>query len=146
MSVDQYNLGYAEFKSQGELSNEAIKAQHPVWRAGYRAALLDHQKKQNIHIPLELYEVQAKTHVYTPTWDDIMAASKRYRYRKLHKDHMYPLLSMMVREVEKHKDEIHSYSQVREMFDKAFEIVLQYGYDLGILNKRDLKQYDFIPK
>jgi len=146
MAVDQYKIGYDDFRKDGELPPEMVKSQHPLWRAGYRAALIDHQKKHNLLIPLELYEVPRKTKPYVPTYGDIMGATKHVKYSKLHRDFMYPLLSLIIKSVENKKDQIKSYAEVREYVDTAFNIILQYGYDCAILNLKDLNQYHYIPK
>lgn len=145
-NVDQYKLGYEEFKKNSTHTNEYIKQQHPLWRSGYRKAQQDFSKQNNLVLPNKLYDVQPRNHVYCPTWNDIMAATRRPRYRKLHSDNMQPLLYLLVREVENKKDVLTSFAKVRTEVDKAFDIILQYGYDHGILDLKDLAQFDYEPK
>lgn len=146
MAVDQYKLGYEEYKNTPTHTNEYIKQQHPLWRAGYRKSQQDHAKLNQLTIPNKLYEVQRTNHVYCPTWNDIMAATRKPRYSKLHKDELQPLLFLLISEVEKKKDQLTSYSKVREAVDVGFNIILQYGYDQGILNRKDLEKLDYVPK
>lgn len=142
----QYDLGYAEFKVNKEHTPEYTKQMPPLWRAGYRKAQQDHAKMNQVSLPMELWDVQRKTTVYKPTWNDIMAATRRPRFNKLHQDHMQPLLNMLINAVEKNQDSITSFGQVRVEVDKAFDIILQYGYDTGVLTTKDLKKYDYEPK
>lgn len=145
-NITQYNLGYAEFKDKPNHSADYIKQQHPLWRSGYRKAQQDHAKKNTLVLPTKLYDVEKRTHVYSPTWNDIMAATRRPRFQKLHKDELHPLLLLLVKSIENHKDKITSYAQLRDEVDKAFDIILQAGYDSGILNEKDLLKYDYEPK
>ena len=103
-AVDQYKLGYDEFKVKPNHGMEYIKQQHPLWRSGYRKAQQDHAKQNSLVLPTKLYDVEKRTHVFCPTWNDIMAATRRPRYRKLQSTELQPLLFMMVKEIEKKKE------------------------------------------
>lgn len=145
-NVDQYKLGYEEFKTKPNHGMEYIKQQHPLWRSGYRKAQQDFSKQNNLVLPNKLYDVEKRDHVFCPTWNDIMAATRRPRYKKLHSDVMRPVLFALIKAVENNKDKLTSFAQVRGEVDKAFDLLLQAGYESGILNEKDLAQYDYEPK
>lgn len=146
MSTDQYNEGYQYFKQNGMLSTDLLKQRSPLFRRGYHTAQEEADKKTKGTFPTTLYDIPRRPDSFTPTWNDILAATRRPRMRKLHMDHMAPLLNLLIREVEKNCDDVQRYSDVVKKVDIAFDIILQYGYDEGILDKRDLKQYDYVPK
>ncbi len=145
-NVDQYKLGYEEFKTKPNHGMEYIKQQHPLWRSGYRKAQQDFSKQNNLVLPNKLYDVQIRQHVYSPTWNDIMAATRRPRYKKLHSDVMKPVLYALIKAVEDQKESLTSYALVLREVDKAFDIILQVGFESGILNQKDLAQYDYEAK
>lgn len=148
MSDKQYNDGYDAFINGEVLDGTVLKSKHPLFRRGYRAAQQEASHKLTSGFPSVLFNIpkKEKTTKYNPTWDDIVSASRRPRFSRLHKKELEPILLMMMRAVDQKKDKIKSYSDVTRMMDRAFDIVLQYGYDQKILNDVDLKQYQYIPK
>lgn len=147
MAVNQYELGYNYFFSQDvPMTSEALKSSHPLFRNGYRKAMEDYNRKTNRNFPTVLFDIPRRPSVFVPEWSDILAATRRPRYAKLHQAHMSPLLNMIVKSVDLNKHRIKRYKDVLAMVDEAFEFVLQYGYDNGILDTKDLKQYNYTPK
>lgn len=143
----QYRLGYDHFYSQNTpMTQEQLKQVHPRFRHGYRDAQEEYNKRNNKSFPLSLYDIPRRPEVFVPDWNDIMAATRKPRYAKLHKPEMQPVLAMIIRSVENNKHKVKRYSDVIQMVSEAFDIVLQYGYDEGVLNLRDLKQYNYTPK
>lgn len=147
MSIDQYKQGYEYFAKSGEvLSSEQLKQMSPLFRRGYRTAQSDSLKKTNKNFPLTLFDIPRRPQVFVATWSDIMAATKRQRFNKLHAQHMQPLLNLLIKSVEKESNQITRYKDVLRLVDEKFNTILQYGYDIGILNEFDLKQYNYVPK
>ncbi|QCW18806.1 hypothetical protein SEPL_298 [Salmonella phage SE_PL] len=142
----QYKEGYQYFKENGAMDLDLLKQRSPLFRSGYRSAQEEAAKKNNGTFPTTLYDIPRRPENFVPTWNDILAATRRPRMRKLHADHMIPLLNLLIREVEKNCADVTRYSDVLKKVDTAFDIMLQYGYDEGILDERDLKQYDYVPK
>lgn len=146
-SDQQYRLGYDHFyDSVAPLTSDQLKQAHPLFRRGYRTAQQDYNKRNNKAFPTTLYDIPRRPEVFVPDWNDIMAATRKPRYARLHLPHMQPVLALIVRSVENNKHKVTRYSDVVQMVSDAFEIVLQYGYDEGVLDARDLKQYNYDPK
>lgn len=148
MTDKLYDAGYSAYIECGEMTQEFIKSQPYLWRAGYQRAVLDNLNAKNTSsISLTLYEVKDKTKPpYVPTYSDILGATRRPRFEILHRRELNPLLNMLVNSVEKKIDRLHSYREVLNAVDDAFDIILQYGYDNGILDKKDLEKYMYNPK
>lgn len=146
MSTDQYNEGYQYFKQNGMLSTELLKQRSPLFRRGYHTAQEESAKKTTGTFPTTLYDIPRRPENFKPTWNDILAATRRPRMNKLHLEHMEPLLFLLIREVEKNCADVTRYADVVSKVDTAFNIMLQYAYDEGILDKRDLQQYNYVPK
>lgn len=146
MSNQQYNEGYQYFKQNGTMDMDLLKQRSPLFRSGYRSAQEEAAKKSTGTFPTTLYDIPRRSANFVPTWNDILAATRRPRMNKLHAEHMQPLLNLLIREVEKNCSDVTRYSDVLKKVDTAFNIMLQYGYDEGILDERDLKQYDYSPK
>lgn len=147
MSQVQYNEGYnAFFATEGKLSLDDLKAQSSFFRKGFRKAQEDSLKNTESAIPTVLYDIPKQPTVFVPQWTDILAATRRPRFAKLHQDHMSPWLNLIIKMVENNSHKVKRYSDVVRFVDEAFDKVLQYGYDEGILNETDLKQYNYIPK
>lgn len=144
--IDQYALGYTAYKADSNMSPEMLKSQHTLFRSGYRKAQQDASKRDQVLLPHELWQVTKRTHVYVPTWNDILAATRRPRYRKLHHSYMKPMLFAVIRTVEEKAHELNSFSMVRAEVDKVFESILQYSFEQGILTESDLKKFDYEPK
>lgn len=145
-SNQQFNEGYQYFKQNGAMDMELLKQRSPLFRNGYRNAQEEAARKSTGVFPTTLYDIPRRPENYSPTWNDILAATRRPRMQKLHQEHMQPLLHLLVREVEKNCADVTRYADVLKKVDTAFEILLQYGYDEGILDARDLKQYDYVAK
>lgn len=145
--TDQYKLGYDSFNLGNVMSMDDLKKMHPFFRRGYRTAQQEASSKLQHKFPTVLYDIPTKEmkKKYNPSWDDIVSSTKRPRFNRLQSKRMEPILMMMMRAVDAKKDKIYSYSDVTRMMDKAFDIVLQYAYDEGILNEFDLKQYFYVP-
>jgi len=144
---DQYALGYACFQSNEVLSNEQLKQMHPLFRRGYRTAQEDHLKKTNQSFPFVLSNIPTRAEVFVPDWNDILAATRRPRFAKLHNiPALTPVLNEIIRAVENNKHKITRYSDVVAMVNKGLDIVLQYGYESGILDEHDLSKYNYVPK
>lgn len=144
---DQYNLGYKYFQENSELlSNESLKQMHPLFRRGYRTAQEDLMKKHNKVFPMVLSDIPQLTTKFVPDTYSILAATRRPRMMKLHNPKMEPVLNLLVKTVEDKQDSIRRYGDVVRMVDEGFDIILQYGYDCGVLNVTDLKQYNYEPK
>ena len=147
-NTDQYQKGYTYFyEHESTLTNDQLKQLPQLFRRGYRTAQEEYNRKNNSNtIPTTLYNVPKKPSTFTVTWNDIMAATRRPRYDKLHREHMKPLLLMLVSAIDKNSDKIYQYSDVVQMVDDAFDIILQFSYDNGILTTTDLEQYNYSPK
>lgn len=144
--ADLYKQGYDSFNPEAELQPEYVKQQAYQFRVGYLRAKTDYENAKNTStIPLTLYPVNRDTKVFNVTYDDIMTVTKRPRTRKLHKKQLYPVLSLLVSTIEKNMDEYTTYSDMVQMVNKGFDIILQFGYDEGVLTETDLLQYDFVP-
>ncbi len=145
MANEQYKDGYDAFKNKLVLSPEQLKMQHPIFRQGYRAAQADAMKKNNVTFPTTLFDIPKRPEVFKADWTDIMAATKRPRFAKLHTDEGKWLLMGIMKAVEKRAHTIVRYRDVVTMVDEAFDIILQYGYDEGVLTVEDCQQYDYTP-
>lgn len=145
MANDQYKDGLEAFKAKVVLTNEQLKMQHPLFRQGYRSAQEAAMKKNNPTFPTALFDIPKRPEVFKAEWTDIMAATKRPRFAKLHTDEGRWMLMEIMKAVEKQADKIVRYKDVVNMVDKAFNIILQYGYDEGVLTVSDCEQYDFVP-
>lgn len=146
---DQYTLGYTFFqdKRNEPLTPEALKQMHPFFRRGYRTAQEDQMKKNNQNFPFVLSDIPTRGEVFVPDWNDILAATRRPRFNKLHNiPALAPVLNELIKAVEKNKDKVRRYSDVVRMVDEGFDIILQYGYDSGILDEHDLSKYNYVPK
>ena len=145
-SNQQFNEGYQYFKQNGTMDMDLLKQRSPLFRNGYRNAQEEAARKSTGVFPTTLYDIPRSTQNFVPTWNDILAATRRPRMNKLHAEHMLPLLNTLIREVEKNCADVTRYADVVKKVDMAFDIMLQYGYDEGILDERDLKQYNYVPK
>ncbi|AQW88624.1 hypothetical protein pEaSNUABM50_00097 [Erwinia phage pEa_SNUABM_50] len=144
---DQYKTGYDFFQKSTELlSPEQLKQMHPLFRRGYRTAQEDLMKKSNKTFPTVLSDIPRRPVTFVPDVKDILAATRRPRMNKLHLPQMEPILNLLVSSVEREKDKITRYADVVRLVDEKFNIILQYGYDSGVLNEHDLKQYNYDPK
>lgn len=147
MSQVQYNEGYsAFFATEGKMALDDLKAQSSFFRKGFRKAQEDSLKSSGVKIPTVLYDIPKRPSNFVPTWNDILAATRRERFKKLHQDHMSPVLNMIIKAVEQNSSDVKRYSDVVRKVDEAFDIVLQYGFDEGVLTEHDLKQYNYSPK
>lgn len=145
MSNAQYKDGYDAYKAKVVLSAEQLKMQHPLYRQGYRAAQAEAMKKSNVTFPTTLYDIPKRPHIFKAEWTDIMAATKRPRFAKLHTEQGRWLLIGIMKAVENQSHKITRYKDVIAMVDKAFDLVLQYGYDEGVLTIADCEQYQYTP-
>ncbi|EMR6008890.1 hypothetical protein WJW27_005763 [Escherichia coli] len=145
MSNAQYKDGYDAYKAKVVLSAEQLKMQHPLYRQGYRAAQAESMKKNNVTFPTTLYDIPKRPHIFKAEWTDIMAATKRPRFAKLHTDEGRWLLMGIMKAVENQSHKIVRYKDVVAMVDKAFDLVLQYGYEEGVLTVADCEQYQYTP-
>lgn len=145
-SNQQHNEGYQYFKQNGTMDMDLLKQRSPLFRNGYRTAQEEAARKTVGPFPTTLYDIPRRPENFNPTWNDILAATRRPRMRKLHEEHMSPLLHLLISSVEKNCDGVNSYAEVLKKVDIAFDTMLQYGYDEGILDNRDLKQYDYVAK
>ena len=145
---DQYNLGYKMFQDSSELlSAEQLKTMHPLFRRGYRTAQSDLLKKNNTTFPTVISDIPRRPEVFVPDWNDILAATRRPRFNKLHTiPALAPVLNELIKAVEKNKHKVKRYSDVLRMVDEGFDIILQYGYDCGILDENDLAKYNYVHK
>lgn len=146
---NQYNLGYDFFQDKNNevLSNDQLKQMHPLFRRGYRTAQEDYMKKHNRNFPTVLADIPKKSDVFVPTWNDIMAATRRPRFAKLHNTpELKPMLNEIVNSVEKRTHRIKRYSDIIRLVNEALDTILQHGYDIGILDEHDLSKYDYVPK
>lgn len=146
MSTEQYNQGYQAF-SDG-MSEDQVKHQHPMFRAGWRDAQ-HNVKARNISTDsLKCVKVDKNEKVpYTLKWNDLNSALHYKPWAVLQtKDELQVLGTAMRNIIWKKKDEITSFSQVMHMIKTMWFGILETGYNEGILNEYDLKQYDYIPK
>ncbi|SOK58365.1 hypothetical protein [Yersinia phage fHe-Yen9-04] len=144
---DQYKLGYSYFQESTELlSPEQLKQMHPLYRRGYRTAQEDLMKKTHKNFPTVLSDIPRIPVAFVPEYSDILAATRRPRMNKLHLPQMEPVLNLLITSVEKKKDQIKRYADVVRLVDEGFDVILQYGYNCGILTEYDLSQYNYEPK
>ena len=146
MSNEQYKLGKEAFKTNQQMSAEQLKMQHTLFRQGYREAAAEAMKKNNVTFPTTLYDIPKRAEVFKAAWTDILAATKRPRFAKLHTDEGRWLLFGIVKAVEAQSDQITRYKDVVKLVDQAFDLVLQYGYDEGVLTITDCEQYNYTPQ
>lgn len=145
MANDHYNDGYNAFQNKVVFTPEHLKIQHPIFRQGYKSAQAAAMKKNNVIFPTTLYDIPKRPEVFKAEWTDIMAATKRPRFAKLHTNEGKWLLMGIIKAVEKRSSTIVRYRDVITMVDEAFDIILQYGYDEGVLTVGDCQQYDYTP-
>lgn len=143
---EQRKQGYDYYFTNTALTVEQLKQKSTFFRVGYRAAQADNAKKSNIEFPTSLYDVPRRPERFDATWNDILAATRKERMRKLHADHMLPVLNTLIKHVENQKSEIFRYSDVVRLVEEGFDKILQIGYDQGILTVHDCKQYNYVPK
>lgn len=146
MSNVQYKEGYDAYITKQYLSDEQLKQKSSLFRNGYRTAMADVMKKSHKTFPTTLYDIPRRAEVFTPSWTDIMASTRRPRFNKLHAPVMQPVLMEMMKYVELRQERVRRYSDVLELMDEAFDKVLQIGYDEGILTAADCQQYNYEPK
>lgn len=145
----QFNLGreYFQDKNNAVLTPEQLKMCHPLFRQGYRSAQEDYMKKNNQNFPTVLFDIPKRSEVFVPDWNDILAATRRPRFNKLHTvPELAPVLNELIKSVENNKHKIKRYKDVVRLVDEKFDLILQYGYDCGILDEKDLVQYNYTPK
>lgn len=145
MSQAFYQQGYDAFIGKQVFTDEQLKHQHTLFRTGYRAAQADAMKKNNVIFPTQLYDIPKRPEVFKPEWQDIMAATKRPRFKKLHTTEGKWVLSAIMKSVEARCDEVVRYKDVLRLVDEAFDRVLQYGFDEGVLSTEDCQQYNYTP-
>lgn len=144
---EQYQTGYAFFTENPNLTSEQLKQVSPLFREGYRTAQSDNLKRSNKSFPLVLSTIPRCENKFNPTWNDILAATRRPRFAKLHNiPELNVVLNGIIKAVELKSDQIHRYKDVVRLVDEAFDLILQYGYDCGVLNEHDLKKYNYEPK
>lgn len=142
----QRQQGYDFYFTNQTLTVEQLKQQSTFFRLGYRAAQADVAKKSNTAFPTTLYDVPQRSARFDATWNDILAATRKPRMRKLHAEHMTPVLYTLIKHVELQKDEIYRYADVVRLVEEGFDKILQIGVDEGILTEHDCKQYNYVPK
>ena len=148
-NTEQYKQGYDFFQNKENevLSNEQLKQMHPLFRSGYRSAQEEYLKKTNRNFPLVLSDIPKRADVFVPSWNDILAATRRPRFNKLHNTpQLAVMLNEIIKSVERNKHKIKRYADVVRMVDEKFDIILQNGYDCGILDEYDLSKYNYKPK
>lgn len=146
MSNVQYKEGYDAYVNKQYLTDEELKQKSSLYRNGYRTAMSDMMKKNNTVFPTTLYDIPRRPEVFVASWTDIMASTRRPRFAKLHVPHMQPVLMKMMKQVESKSSEITRYADVLRLMDEAFDDVLQYGYNEGVLTADDCRQYNYEPK
>lgn len=146
MSQEQYELGRVSFENGIVYSTEELKQCHPVFRTGYRAAQQAAMIRNNTVFPTSLFDIPKRPNVFKPAWTDILSAMKRPRFNRLHTDEGRWLMFGIARHVETRLHEIKRYKDVLTIVDEAFDFVLQYGYDEGVLTVKDCEQYNYTPK
>lgn len=144
---DIYAQGFAAFDSSNPMDPIELKKKPYLFREGYKTAEQEYlSNKCSYRIELKLEEVSRNKVRYVPTYDDILTITMRPRTAVLNrKPELQPLLSLLIRKVEEHADQIHTFTDMVRMVNKGFDIYLQYGYDQGILNENDLLKYDYKP-
>lgn len=145
MSNEFYKQGYDAFINKEVYSPEQLKSCHPLFRTGYRSAQADAMKKGNVTFPTVLYEVPKRSEVFKAEWQDIMSATKRPRFKRLHTDEGKWVLMAIMKHVESRSSEIIRYKDVLRLVDEAFDSVLQYGFNEGVLTADDCQQYNYTP-
>lgn len=143
---EQYELGKVSFNNGIVYTQEELKQCNPLFRTGYKAAQQAAMLRNNNISPTVLFDVPKRPEIFKPTWVDIMSAMKRPRYHRLHSTEGRWLMFGIAKHIETRTSEIKRYKDVLNMVDEAFDYVLQYGYDEGVLTAQDCEQYNYTPK
>lgn len=147
MSLDYTALGRTAF--QDGMSEEEIKHQHPQFRAGWRAAKkqFDAQNQPISSLRPEKVERIDPDNKWTLQWADLTAISGYHPWNVLEQRPQLRVLAKAARTlIWERRDEIEHFGDAVKMYRVMWEGMLQQGYDGGVLDLNDLKQYDFTPK
>lgn len=146
MSIDYMALGRTAFK-EGMLE-EDIKTQHPQFRSGWREAkkLFDAQNKPISALRPERVERPDPDMKWELSWADLTAISGYHPWNKLeHHPRLRVLAAAARRVIWDRRQEVAHFGDAVKMMRIMWEGMLQQGYDEGILDLNDLKQYKFVP-
>lgn len=145
MSQEQYNAGQLAYDNKVVFTPDQLKTQHPLFRQGYRSRQAEAMKRNNVTFPTQLYDIPKLPSGFNTEWQDIMAATKRPRFNRLHSPEGRWVLNAIMKSVESRSNEIERYKDVLRLVDEAFDRVLQYGFDEGVLTVEDCQQYNYTP-
>ena len=120
--------------------------QYELGKVSFNNGIVYTQEELKQCNPTVLFDVPKRPEIFKPTWVDIMSAMKRPRYHRLHSNEGRWLMFGIAKHIETRTSEIKRYKDVLTMVDEAFDYVLQYGYDEGVLTAQDCEQYNYTPK
>lgn len=142
-----YTSGYNAFYTDESLSDEFLKMQPYQFRVGYQRAKQDYESNtDNLSLPLVIQQVNRQKPSANISYNDIIQVTKRPYTIALHHPQLRPVLSLLVRSIEDNIDQVPTYMELIRVVERGFNIILQYGYDEGVLDLDDLKQYGYKPR
>lgn len=145
MSTDFMALGRAAF-AEG-MSEEQVKTQHPRFRSGWREAKKLHEASTSPISALRPEKVDRPCKEWELQWSDLTAISTYHPWNYLERKPQLRVLAQSARTIIWNKrSEIVHFGDAVQMYRVMWEGLLQQGYDEGILDKNDLKRFDFTPK
>ncbi len=145
--TDYMALGRKAFEEG--MTEEQIKTQHPQFRSGWREAKRVHEARTAPISMLrpEKVEKPDPDYKYELKWAELTAISKYHPWNVLERKSKLKVLAVGARRaIWARRDEVTSYGQAVQMMRVIWEGLLQQGFEEGILDKKDLAQYDYTPK
>lgn len=145
--TDYMALGRKAFEDG--MTEDQIKTQHPQFRSGWREAKRVHEARTAPISTLRPEKVERPDpdYKYELKWAELTTICKYHPWNVLERKRPLRVLAVAARRVIwDRRDEITSFGQAVQMMRVMWEGILQQGYDEGILDKKDLAQYDFEPK
>ena len=144
MATDMYSQGFGQFLKD-PISEEQIKSNPPQWRAGYRAAAKAHEARSKVAMKIEKVDRVDFT-VCTVTWSLITSILFNQRFNHLTNDsRLEPITHLIKKSVWENRDNINTYKKLSDAVHTQFDIILQCGYDEGILTTSDCVYHGYAP-
>lgn len=147
MAVDYYTTGYSAYLS-GTMTDQQVKQQHPLFRAGYNAAKKQAEQKTKTIDDVRVQKVdRSEKKEYELQWKDINTVMSFTPWNVLcRKPELDVLRVAIVRSIEKRKSEIKRFGDIVDMVRQYWELMLEHGFKEGVLNRDDLRQYEYVLK
>ena len=146
MAADYFKMGYSAYVD-GSINEVQVRQQHPTFRVGWNSARKIAESKNELVSEVKVQKVSHEGETaYELQYKDLQTVMSFHPWNRLNKRELEPLKTAVVRSVEARKGEITRFGQVIDMVRQYWELILQHGFDEGILTRKDLRQYDFEPK